>query len=1298
VQTLTGSYSTTHTDLSISGRGPSPTLSRTYNSNDSRFSALGQGWTHSYNIYLARPQNGSGLVILVGPEGRSDRYTPNADGTYTPPLSVDIALRKNSDSTYTATQKDQTTWNFDVCGRLNTIKDRYGNTSTLTYNSVGQLTSVSDPAGRGSLTFSYDITTKRLTSVTDWQTPSARRVSYGYDTSGRLQTVTDRNNKQTTFAYDGSTSHLTTMTDPNAHVEVTNHYSTTGQVDWQRDAAGNQTNFSYVVNADGTATTSVTYPTNSFDGSHGMVTDNYDTRGTSATSGKDWLLSEAVQPTSGQTDTTAYTYTAAGFLATIQDPRGNTTTLCWDTSYTGAVVTGSLGNLTRRIDTAVTDARNGHSVRPVTLLKYDTTNNLLERVSPDGVNSTSSTGCSDNLSSFNTQSATDFSYDASGVKLLSMVQHFTDPDNGSQTATTQYQYNDSSNPGRITGIVSPRNNATSLTYFGPGNSQAGLLQSVTDPLTHKSTYTYDSVGRRLTMVDAVGNSGTSGDHTWTWAYDNEDRVTSMQAPQPSGSPGKLTTSFQYDSVGNKLSVTDPKSQITRYLYGDPRNLVTEVDESATTSDPNSDPNKIVTTYAYDNLGNLARLTRAKGSSSERATDYQYDGKSRQRKEIQYTNWPSTSGQLVTALSYDGDNNLTSRIDPQNQTIGFGFDVLNRLTSKTYTNPAPGTSSTANATYGYDLDGVRKSMADGTGTTTYNADELDRLTSVASPGSKTVGYRYDLDGDRRKMIYPDSTAVTYAFDSANRMQSLTDWANRTTSYTYYPDNRLNQVTNFNGATATYTYDEARRLTVLDTECLAPACPANVGTESKYTYTLDAAGNHTTVDEDLQVPGFGLASNYYAYTFDNLSRLTYANAYYGTTSYSYDPAGNRQSRVRTISGTPTTITYSYNTADQLGTVTTNGTPAAYPSNANGDLTGRAGDTLTYDQADRLTQAVVGGLTTTDTYDGDGNRVAHTGEQFGSAAYINDVNRSLPVMLDDGALKYVWGANGLVYDVSHDGTVIEVHHEDGLSTTRVVTDASGTPLDSYVIDEGGVPTSTTGASTQPIRYTGEPRDEVPGLSFLRSRYYDPFLGRFLTRDALSGTASRPMSLNRYSYAWNNPVSATDPNGTCVEDACLLESAALVAACAAECPALVEEAEEGAAEIVPIAGEALATAEQASPELRDFLARNSKTGVAVYQYAESGVVKYVGITNDLIRRQAEHLADPAKRFEISRIPGLSNLTSAQARAVEQVLINRFGFQTDGGTLVNKVNSIAPARQAVTEWAIREGQHLLEQVGYDGG
>ncbi|NES95922.1 MAG: hypothetical protein F6K32_11930 [Desertifilum sp. SIO1I2] len=50
---------------------------------------------------------------------------------------------------------------------------------------------------------------------------------------------------------------------------------------------------------------------------------------------------------------------------------------------------------------------------------------------------------------------------------------------------------------------------------------------------------------------------------------------------------------------------------------------------------------------------------------------------------------------------------------------------------------------------------------------------------------------------------------------------------------------------------------------------------------------------------------------------------------------------------------------------------------------------------------------------------------------------------------------------------------------------------------------------------------------LDYLRARYYDPFVGRFISADAYEGTLNDPMSLHDYLYAHANPVVNTDPSG---------------------------------------------------------------------------------------------------------------------------------------------------------------------------
>jgi hypothetical protein len=99
----------------------------------------------------------------------------------------------------------------------------------------------------------------------------------------------------------------------------------------------------------------------------------------------------------------------------------------------------------------------------------------------------------------------------------------------------------------------------------------------------------------------------------------------------------------------------------------------------------------------------------------------------------------------------------------------------------------------------------------------------------------------------------------------------------------------------------------------------------------------------------------------------------------------------------------------------------------------------------------------------------------------------------------------------------------------------------------------------------------------------------------------------------------------------------------------------------------------------------------VAVYTSENAGEINYVGITNNIERRAAEQLA--SKGINIEPIQGLQNLSRADARAVEQVLIEENGGP-GGGQLLNKINSIAQSNEIYGQ-SIQRGCALLGGIGY---
>jgi filamentous hemagglutinin len=96
----------------------------------------------------------------------------------------------------------------------------------------------------------------------------------------------------------------------------------------------------------------------------------------------------------------------------------------------------------------------------------------------------------------------------------------------------------------------------------------------------------------------------------------------------------------------------------------------------------------------------------------------------------------------------------------------------------------------------------------------------------------------------------------------------------------------------------------------------------------------------------------------------------------------------------------------------------------------------------------------------------------------------------------------------------------------------------------------------------------------------------------------------------------------------------------------------------------------------------------------SEDGTTQYVGITDNIDARSAAHLSQ--KGIEIDPIPGLQGISRDDARAVEQVLIEYNGLGKNGGSLLNKINSIAVTNPVYAN-SLTRGVGLLKSVGYPG-
>ncbi len=112
-----------------------------------------------------------------------------------------------------------------------------------------------------------------------------------------------------------------------------------------------------------------------------------------------------------------------------------------------------------------------------------------------------------------------------------------------------------------------------------------------------------------------------------------------------------------------------------------------------------------------------------------------------------------------------------------------------------------------------------------------------------------------------------------------------------------------------------------------------------------------------------------------------------------------------------------------------------------------------------------------------------------------------------------------------IGTDGLIF--YHQDGLGSTSVVSSVYGEVLLEYDYDAFGNLWETSGSEYNPMQFTGEYSDESTGLLYLRARYYDPGIGRFISPDSYTGELNDPLSQNLYVYCGNNPVAYVDPSG---------------------------------------------------------------------------------------------------------------------------------------------------------------------------
>ena len=237
-------------------------------------------------------------------------------------------------------------------------------------------------------------------------------------------------------------------------------------------------------------------------------------------------------------------------------------------------------------------------------------------------------------------------------------------------------------------------------------------------------------------------------------------------------------------------------------------------------------------------------------------------------------------------------------------------------------------------------------------------------------------------------------------------------------------------------------------------------------------------------------------------------------------SYDRYGNRWSQQpygtgNSCGGSSLSFTGSNNRID------------GYSYDAAGNLLNDGlGHTYTYDAEGHIVN-VGGSSTATYVYDAEGRRVRRV-TSTGTSDYLYDVGGHAILELNGtgaAVLGEVYSASRHLASYQNGATFFA--HTDWLSNERARSQMNGTVYSTWTNLPFGEGSSAPNPG--PLHFTGKERDTVSNLDYFGARYDASSLGRFMSPDPLMASAhtSNPQTWNRYSYALNNPLRITDPEG---------------------------------------------------------------------------------------------------------------------------------------------------------------------------
>ena len=1002
--------------------------------------------------------------------------------------------------------------------------DRNGNTVKYVSDGMGHLLSVTDQ-NNNTIKYSYDLKGNLL----DETTADGKTTFYTYDDDNNLIKVKDPSGYVTVMTYD-SNGNILTVTGPNGE-KNSYTYNVKNLLETQTEYTSARKSYTYNKNGqilteaieglgvrtygytDGRITSVSDYENNlsekTYD-EYGNLRSETDREGHQTVYNYD-LLNRVISITN-EDGTESYTYDSMGNKTSVTDSRGNKTSYAYNSNNWLVSTTNAKGTVTYDYDNEGRLIRQTNTDGTVVVNTYDAVGNVVSTTNENG-------------------EVTKFAYDAANRMISKTIvdgdDEYTESyeyyPNGKAKKTTfsdgtseSYEYD---KQWRLVKTTDEQGNYSTSEYDAANN-----LLSATDAEGNTVSYTYDKYGRMLTSTDANGNVTAYDEYDFNGlctqktlpngqvvkiGYNKEGMVTKTTFVSEDENGEDISVFYEYDAMGRVTKYTNEEGYSTFTEYDENGNIIklTDTEGNVVTNQYDEVNALILTTnaidvdtqYTYDSVGNLVKTIENLNTTREGKTENVYDNLGRIIN--------STDAESGTAkYEYDRLGNVSAQIDPNGGRTEYTYDNMGRLTetinpiggTKTYTYDDVGqlasqknargqettyeyykngwiksfTDELGTVSYTYDGNGNVLTVTDENGTITREYDNMNRVTKYTDFRGNTIEYSYDQLGNLVALTYPGGRVVRYTYYKTGNVKTVTDWDGKVTFFEYDGNGSLTKTSRADGSVEERTYDANGRLvTIVDKN------GENVINQKVYSY--DESGNVTEISSSDGTTMDGLTSS----------------------------------------------EMKYNENNQL--IEYNGEEVKYDADGNmiyGPLNGKMAE-FEYDCRNRLVSA--GGISY--EYDAENNRISQT-ENGAKTEYVVDSNSSsltriLTAEKEGDTTYYIYGI-GLI--AQENGNEYLIYHFNNIGSTEAVTNIDGEIVETFDYGPYGELLSENKCGIM-FLYNGElgVATDSNGLYYMRARYYNPEIKRFINQDVMTGSIVNTPTLNRYAYVNGNPISLNDPFG---------------------------------------------------------------------------------------------------------------------------------------------------------------------------